>query len=178
MTQAKFREIFSHKSNIELIRIADDQSGEYTLEAVQAALSLLSERLGAFNQIKDVLEMEIARLLKLTEKCSFCESDDVSYSIPFFLCKRRGIKLDWSSIVLSAVSLPTLGAGVITTKRQFDTVKLTLNLCSNCENNKTKKRFLGGTKLCLEERDYYNHPLCELYFTFGFTELKFESDFD
>ena len=165
MTTADLRKTFANKTTIELIVIAENLSDDYTPEAHQVAKSLLAERCGSSIQIQEIWQSEIKRLTDLCEKCNVCHRPDkISYSMPFYFCKSTplSVKLDWTSSAASLITLPILGLGRLATKHEYQVVELTLNLCNDCQQERTK-RFFG---VCLNESDYYRHPLRELYDAF------------
>jgi len=177
MVEFDLKAKFADKTTIELLLIAENQGGEYTLKACQMARTLLAERWGVSMQLRDIWQQEIERLSSLSKRCHLCGSDEVSYNRQFFFCKPEGTKVEWLSLIGNVITLPLLGVGGISLKNQYQCVKLTLNLCSQCKKKRAKKSLFGGVEVCLYVRDYYQHPLYELYGALGFTELKFEEDF-
>lgn len=177
MTHAKFEPRFAHKANVELIFIAKDEANEYTREAREAAEALLKRRLDAYISPEDAWNQELNRLSDLTSKCHICGADEVSYVAPFFLCKPRGTKVNWLQSAIGAAMLVGLGAGYIRTRKEYEVIELTLNLCGECERNRTKKSWFGKNLVRLGREDYYSHPFAELHGLTGFTEIAFKENF-
>jgi hypothetical protein len=108
----------------------------------------------------------VEELFSIDEKpheCHACGRTENLYSCDFGLAKKTGTKRDWSmtalSVVVSVVTLPLLGAGVLELpgkKTHLNVLRLHLVLCYVCRNTNFA---------------YYFHPWWEPAKRLGFTEF-------
>lgn len=168
----------------ELVEIVAYQRSEYKPEAVKIAEEELMSRGFASDQIrnlrrrKDTEAAEYAKLVSRTiheiaeldsdrSYCHLCAGLGPTAEVRFGLAAvvEKGGGLNPASAGLAALTLPLLGVGILTSRREVDgtMIPLTLRLCSGCESD---KRFLGTWDL--SENDYSKHPGWPLARSIGF----------
>jgi len=116
-----------------------------------------------FTQEQRQLVDELFSIDKKPHECHACGRTDNLYTCDFGLAKKTGTKRDWSttawSVVVSAVTLPLLGAGGLNMpdkKNRLSVLRLQLVLCNVCR----------ATNFA-----YHFHPWWETAKRLGYTEF-------
>jgi hypothetical protein len=154
MSTEEFVGQYGGKSNVALLLIASNDDHGYSSDAVQAAMSILSSRMGSAD-IQKLWSQELSRLEDLSERCILCHNEKVA---------------NIADSVPGLLALAVVGIGY--TRKKYSFRPLDFNLCPRCLSTRGKPSHEGGKPKILWE-DYYRHPLCEFYMSQGFSELRY-----
>jgi hypothetical protein len=174
-SETELKNLYKKMSSLELVNLLSSEG--LRPEASDLARNMLIERLNLNPDftLSEVFDIELNRLTALSKMCHICGERNPSQKHKFLMCKKAGIKVNWSHLIsgaaLNLVTVPVFGVNVIpfgNTSQKYQAIRLDVCLCDYCA---------GKTKHITKDM-CKNHPLAEFYMLSGFNDIMWPSELE